>query len=116
MSSMPSNGSPSGRSTWMTSAPWSQSSITADGPATPHDRSSTLIPSHTPMGARLPAPLRASSGRLAEDEPAGRDAGAGGDDHVIDVGGLARRRAPHQSNRLRHTVDAMDVGLAQLTA
>src|SRR3954453_2297058 len=106
---MPSKGSPSGRSMCTTSAPLSPSSIAADGPATPHERSSTFTPLSTPV-------MDATSRRLAQDQTTGRHARPGRDDHVIDLVGLARRRAPHQAHRLSHAVDAVDVGLAQLSS
>src|SRR5438132_1650932 len=50
------NGSPPGGSTFTTEAPLSNSSIPAIGPATPHERSRTRIPSSTP--AMSAEPLR----------------------------------------------------------
>ena len=52
----------------------------------------------------------------AEDQPAGRDAGAGGDQHVRDVGELVDRRAAQLADRLGDAVHAVDVGLAELAA
>ena len=52
----------------------------------------------------------------AQDEPAGGHAGAGGDEHVLDVVDLVDRRAPHLAHALGDAVHAVDVGLAQLAA
>src|SRR5687767_9543254 len=46
---------------------------------------------------------------LAEDEGAGGDAGAGGDEHVLDVVDLVDRGAPHLADALRDPVHAVDV-------
>src|SRR5215203_4521552 len=75
---------------------------------------------------RLPA---AGSGALAtgadrrydlavgpQHDAAGGDAGAGGDEHVLDAVHLVDGGPPHLTHALGDAVDAVDVGLAQLAA
>src|SRR4051794_20579055 len=51
-----------------------------------------------------------------QDESAGGYAGAGGDEHVLDVGNLVDRRTAQLPDRLRDAVHAVQVGLAELAA
>src|SRR5207248_10945487 len=62
-------------------------------------------------GAGAVLPLRG-----AEDEAAGGDAGAGGDQHRAVPGYLVDRGAADLADRLGDAVHAVDVGLAKLAA
>jgi hypothetical protein len=53
------------------------------------------------------------SGR--QDQPRGGHAGAGGDEHVLDVIDLVHRAAAYLPHALGDAVHAVDVGLAELT-
>ena len=54
--------------------------------------------------------------QLAEDEARCRDAGARGDQHVLDVGNLVDRCAAQLAHPFGDAVHAVDVRLAQLAA
>src|SRR5690348_14036166 len=74
--------------------------------------STTLYTKFGPLSRRpLPAG-RDSVG--AEDERAGWNARAGGDEHVLDSVDLVHRRAPHLTHSFGDAVHAVDVRLAQL--
>src|SRR5690348_6423555 len=80
-------------------------------------------PARFPMGVRTASTMTASGialswllGVAADDEAAGGDAGAGGDQHVLDVGDLVVRRAADLAHGLGDAVHAVDVRLAELAA
>ena len=52
----------------------------------------------------------------AQDQPTGRHAGADGDQHVVHLGHLVDRGAPHLAHALGDAVHPVQVGLAQLPA
>ena len=53
---------------------------------------------------------------VSRGSPPSRHAGAGGDEHMLDVGHLVHRRAAQLAHAFGDAVHAVDVGLAQLTA
>src|SRR5271155_878552 len=53
---------------------------------------------------------------LAQDQARGRHTGAGGDQHVLDVGHRVHGRAPQLADSLGDAVHTVDVGLAELPA
>ena len=61
--------------------------------------------------------VRRGSLGLSQNEAAGRDAGAGGDQDVLDVHDLVHRRAAHTwRTPLGDAVHAVQAGLAELAA
>lgn len=50
-----------------------------------------------------------------ENQTAGRNAGAGGNERVLHAGHLVYRTAAHLPRPFRNTVEAMDIGLSDLS-
>src|SRR5215467_7793878 len=86
----------------------------AHGPGVPGGSTS-----RSPGSARAFSTSRYSATRAsarAQDQAAGRDARAGGDDDVLDARHLVHGAAAHLAHRLGDPVHAVDVGFAELAA
>src|SRR5277367_4180647 len=90
----------------MTSAPLSERSMPATGPAIPQDKSSTRIPSRTLV---MDVSFSLSGGEDGAG-PAGRH------QHGAGVGDLVDRRPPQLAGALEHQVQPVDIALADEAA
>src|SRR5262249_61374655 len=97
---------------WLISAIVTAAPSRAKARATPRP-----IPCPAPVTiAALPSSLGMALIGAAEDQRAGRHAGAGSHKHVLDPVDLVHRRAAHLADALGDAVHAVDVCLAQLAA